>query len=75
MVNLEGEETFDASYLGTADEVVQERICDDELILIKGLVSNVDNCCCCDGIVLYKLSAFFYLVFLLPFLNLHQSKI
>ena len=36
MVNLEGEEAFDASYLGTADEVVQERVCDDELILIKG---------------------------------------
>lgn len=36
MANLEGEETFDASYLGTAEEVVQERICDDELILIKG---------------------------------------
>jgi T-complex protein 1 subunit alpha len=36
MVNLEGEETFDASFLGTADEVSQERICDDELIFIKG---------------------------------------
>ncbi|KAI9508482.1 T-complex protein 1 [Russula earlei] len=36
LVNLEGEETFEASYLGTAEEVVQERISDDELILIKG---------------------------------------
>lgn len=36
LANLEGEETFEASYLGTADEVVQERISDDELILIKG---------------------------------------
>jgi len=36
MANLEGEETFEASFLGQADEVVQERICDDELILIKG---------------------------------------
>ncbi|KAK1232258.1 chaperonin-containing T-complex alpha subunit Cct1 [Marasmius sp. AFHP31] len=36
MANLEGEETFEASYLGTAEEVVQERISDDELILIKG---------------------------------------
>jgi len=35
LANLEGEETFDASYLGEAREVVQERICDDELILIK----------------------------------------
>lgn len=33
--NLEGEETFETSYLGEAKEVVQERICDDELILIK----------------------------------------
>lgn len=33
--NLEGDETFEASYLGEAKEVVQERICDDELILIK----------------------------------------
>ncbi len=36
LANLEGDETFEASYLGTADEVVQERISDDELILIKG---------------------------------------
>ena len=36
LANLEGEETFEASYLGTADEVVQERISDDELILVKG---------------------------------------
>ncbi|CDR87925.1 probable TCP1-component of chaperonin-containing T-complex [Sporisorium scitamineum] len=34
--NLEGEETFEASSLGTADEVAQERISDDELILIRG---------------------------------------
>jgi len=36
LANLEGEESFDASMLGSAEEVVQERICDDELILIKG---------------------------------------
>lgn len=35
LANLEGEETFEASYLGEAKEVVQERVCDDELILIK----------------------------------------
>lgn len=34
--NLEGEETFEASSLGTAEEVSQERISDDELILIRG---------------------------------------
>ena len=36
MANLEGEETFEASMLGTCDEIIQERICDDELIFIKG---------------------------------------
>ncbi|OBZ75353.1 T-complex protein 1 subunit alpha [Grifola frondosa] len=36
LANLEGEESFEASYLGSADEVAQERISDDELILIKG---------------------------------------
>jgi T-complex protein 1 subunit alpha len=34
--NLEGEEVFDPSYLGTAEEVAQERISDDECILVKG---------------------------------------
>ncbi len=36
LANLEGEESFEASLLGEAAEVTQERICDDELILIKG---------------------------------------
>lgn len=36
LANLEGDETYESSYLGTADEVVQERISDDELILVKG---------------------------------------
>jgi T-complex protein 1 subunit alpha len=36
LANLEGEETFEASSLGFAEEVVQERISDDELILVKG---------------------------------------
>uniref|UniRef100_A0A665X1C7 T-complex protein 1 subunit alpha n=1 Tax=Echeneis naucrates TaxID=173247 RepID=A0A665X1C7_ECHNA len=35
LTNLEGEETFEATMLGQAEEVVQERICDDELILVK----------------------------------------
>ena len=39
MSNLEGEEVFDPSHLGQADEVIQERVSDDELIFIKGLVS------------------------------------
>ena len=36
LANLEGEETFDSSLLGQAGEVLQERVCDDELILVKG---------------------------------------
>lgn len=36
LANLEGEETFEIAYLGSAEEVVQERISDDELILVKG---------------------------------------
>lgn len=36
LANLEGEESFEPSLLGTADTVVLERVCDDELILIKG---------------------------------------
>lgn len=34
--NLEGDEVFDPSCLGTAEEVVQERISDDECILVRG---------------------------------------
>lgn len=36
LANMEGEETFESSFLGEADEVVQERVCDDELIMIRG---------------------------------------
>jgi T-complex protein 1 subunit alpha len=36
LANLDGEETFEASFLGSAEEVVQERISDDECILVKG---------------------------------------
>ena len=36
LANLEGEESFESTLLGNAEEVVQERISDDELILIKG---------------------------------------
>ncbi|KAI4382097.1 hypothetical protein MLD38_008102 [Melastoma candidum] len=34
--DMEGEETFDASLLGFADEVVEERIADDDVVMIKG---------------------------------------
>jgi len=36
LANLEGEESFEASMLGACDVVSQDRICDDELIIIKG---------------------------------------
>merc|ERR1712093_778351 len=36
LANLDGDESFEASSLGTAEEVVQSRISDDELILVKG---------------------------------------
>jgi T-complex protein 1 subunit alpha len=35
LANLEGEESFDPANLGTAEEVVEERIADDECILVK----------------------------------------
>ncbi|KAH7576266.1 hypothetical protein JRO89_XS01G0024700 [Xanthoceras sorbifolium] len=34
--DMEGEETFDSSFLGSADEVVEERVADDDVIMIKG---------------------------------------
>ncbi|KAI1718640.1 TCP-1/cpn60 chaperonin family domain-containing protein [Ditylenchus destructor] len=36
LATLEGGEEFEASLLGSAEEVIQERISDDELILVKG---------------------------------------
>ncbi|KAJ8719181.1 hypothetical protein PYW07_016737 [Mythimna separata] len=40
LTNMEGEEVFEASMIGEAAEVVQEQICDDQLILIKGPVAR-----------------------------------
>ncbi|CRK12286.1 hypothetical protein BN1708_010429 [Verticillium longisporum] len=37
--DLNGDEKFDPAYLGHAEEVVQERISDDECILVKGTKS------------------------------------
>lgn len=36
LATLEGDEAFEASLLGHAEEVAQERISDDELIFIRG---------------------------------------
>ena len=41
---MEGEETFDSSYLGHADEVVEERIADDDVIMIKGTKNSSAVC-------------------------------
>lgn len=35
LTNMDGEESFEPSMIGQAEEVVQDMICDDELILIK----------------------------------------
>ncbi|CAH0583249.1 unnamed protein product [Chrysodeixis includens] len=40
LTNMDGEEVFEASMVGEAAEVVQEQICDDQLILIKGPVAR-----------------------------------
>jgi T-complex protein 1 subunit alpha len=34
--DMEGEETFEPSFLGVAEEVVEERIADDAVVMIKG---------------------------------------
>ncbi len=36
LATLEGDESFEASQLGSTEEVVQERVGDDELILVNG---------------------------------------
>jgi T-complex protein 1 subunit alpha len=38
--DMEGGETFDASFLGQADEVIEETVADDDVILIKGAKSS-----------------------------------
>ena len=40
---MEGEEVFDASSLGHAESIEQERISDDELIVIKGTKVKVET--------------------------------
>ena len=38
---MEGEESVDASVIDSAEDGVQERICDDELFLIRGPKSRI----------------------------------
>lgn len=35
LADMDGEETFDPAWLGSADEVIEERVADDEILLIK----------------------------------------
>ena len=40
LADMEGNETFEASCLGTADEVVEERVADDKMVRMRrGLLS------------------------------------
>merc|ERR1712054_744987 len=43
LATLEGEEAYDADCLGYADEIAQERVCDDEMIYIKGTKVRSSN--------------------------------
>jgi len=43
LANMEGEESFDPSALGEAEMVIQERVADDELIIIKGCKAHTSS--------------------------------
>merc|ERR550514_615767 len=43
LADMEGNETFDASMLGQAEEVIEERIADDDHLIIKG--GKTQRCC------------------------------
>lgn len=36
LADMEGNEAFDTAFLGHAEEVVEQRVCDDDMILIRG---------------------------------------
>jgi T-complex protein 1 subunit alpha len=40
LADMEGGETFDASCLGKADEVVEERVADDPVVMVKGAATS-----------------------------------
>lgn len=46
--DMEGEETFEPSFLGHADEVVEERIADDDVIMVKGTKTSSSVCICTE---------------------------
>jgi len=43
LADMDGEETFEPEMLGTAEEVVEDKVCDDDMILIKGC-ANTQAC-------------------------------
>merc|ERR1712054_76228 len=43
LATLEGDEAYDADNLGYADEVSQERVCDDEMLYIRGTKVRAAN--------------------------------
>merc|ERR1719160_2149894 len=45
LADMEGNETYDPSMLGHAEEVIEERICDDDHLVIKG--GKTQRSCCC----------------------------
>lgn len=44
LADMDGEETFDPAWLGSAEEVIEERVADDEILLIK-VQKRVTNKC------------------------------
>merc|ERR1712216_909471 len=45
LADMEGNETYDPGMLGHAEEVIEERICDDDHLVIKG--GKTQRSCCC----------------------------
>jgi len=45
LADMEGNETYDVSMLGQAEEVIEERICDDDHLVMKG--GKTQRSCCC----------------------------
>jgi T-complex protein 1 subunit alpha len=45
LADMEGNETYTADMLGQAEEVIEERICDDDHLVIKG--GKTQRSCCC----------------------------
>jgi len=45
LADMEGNETYTSDMLGQAEEVIEERICDDDHLVIKG--GKTQRSCCC----------------------------